>query len=356
MGDGLNHQLCSRSYPVAMPDLRETNVGLADKRISATLDRARVLREASFDLWLGLLAAEGWLNPGNGVDWARTTATGASGTMLISGRMPVQQSCWQPPSSLAICTDGRLVAHSEPCWALPCWSDASVQTVRSEINIVPLVLRSSKVVHETTSEATLGSRWTSPDPRSRSRVQVGGGNRSSLVELGRVDEALAGKRFLAEQPPPAFLEVQPAGANRDEHLLDAGMSGDPLLDRRALVAGEVVGDQEEVSRGVGLVDGLEQLEVTHGVTRAVLESQVLTVADAQGAIDPDLLGTPTVVERGLDPMTIGRPARNRRVAPGDERAQLIEAEDRPVQRGLGVERDGPDSFGANSGSPLSAQL
>ncbi len=88
----------------------------------------------------------------------------------------------------------------------------------------------------------------------------------------------------------------------------------------------------------------------------MLESQVLTVADTQGAIDPDLLGTPTVVERGFDPMTVARPARNRRVAPGDERTQFVEAEDRPVQRGLGVERDDPGPFGANSGSALWAQL
>jgi hypothetical protein len=43
-------------------------------------------------------------------------------------------------------------------------------------------------------------------------------------DLVGVGEGLPGQRLAPEDPPPAFLQVEPAGALGDEGVLDAGWS------------------------------------------------------------------------------------------------------------------------------------
>src|SRR5690242_3305542 len=64
------------------------------------------------------------------------------------------------------------------------------------------------------------------------------------IDLRGVGETLAGTGRRAEQPPPPFLEIQPARTRRNGHLGDAWMRRQPLPDRRAGVAGEIVHDEE----------------------------------------------------------------------------------------------------------------
>src|SRR6266511_6309046 len=60
---------------------------------------------------------------------------------------------------------------------------------------------------------------------------------------------------------PAFDEVQPGPAGGSEVQVEAGVGGQPLLDRRGLVGGVVVADQVQVQLGGGvLVDGFEEPE------------------------------------------------------------------------------------------------
>jgi hypothetical protein len=54
-------------------------------------------------------------------------------------------------------------------------------------------------------------RCTTPDPRIGVAIELGGrdpGNRGDIVG---VSEGLSGEGFAAEEPPPAFLQVEPAG-------------------------------------------------------------------------------------------------------------------------------------------------
>src|SRR5258708_23139464 len=78
----------------------------------------------------------------------------------------------------------------------------------------------------------------SPDPGPGAGVELGGGHPGSVGDLAGVGECLSGQRLAPEDPPPAFLQVQPAGALRDEGMADAGMIFPPGTRALAVVAGE----------------------------------------------------------------------------------------------------------------------
>ena len=56
---------------------------------------------------------------------------------------------------------------------------------------------------------------------------------------------------LRKSPPPAFGQVEPADADRDEDLMDPRVFARPLADGAAGVAGEAVGHDVELSARVG---------------------------------------------------------------------------------------------------------
>ena len=61
--------------------------------------------------------------------------------------------------------------------------------------------------------------------------------------------------LVGEEPEPAFDLVDPGRAGRGEVQVEAGVPGQPVLDRRGLVGGVVVADQVDVQvGGHGLVD------------------------------------------------------------------------------------------------------
>ena len=55
------------------------------------------------------------------------------------------------------------------------------------------------------------------------------------------------------------------------------------------MAGEIVGDQIEISQRIGVFDGVKQADVPDGVARARGQCHLLPIPDAQGTVDPDLL-------------------------------------------------------------------
>ena len=82
--------------------------------------------------------------------------------------------------------------------------------------------RSLKDVHEAAVGTVLGL-GPSPGPGPGVGVELGGGHLGSVSDLIRTGEGLAGQRLAPEDPPPAFLQVQLAGALGGEGVPDAGM-------------------------------------------------------------------------------------------------------------------------------------
>ena len=77
---------------------------------------------------------------------------------------------------------------------------------------------------------------------------------------------------------------------------------------------------------------------------------LLSVAHAQGAVDPGLLRASGVVDLVLDAASIRRPARRRRESTRDHRSELVGADDRRAVGRAGVEPDDPRPFPSKSGS------
>src|SRR3954471_4870903 len=94
-------------------------------------------------------------------------------------------------------------------------------------NEVLLVLHSSKQAGKAPSAVSWRWWWPSPDPGFGMAVELGGGQLGGVGDLGRVGEGLPGQGVPAEDAPPRLLQVQPAGAPGDEHLLEARMPGQP---------------------------------------------------------------------------------------------------------------------------------
>src|SRR5438045_9633383 len=104
------------------------------------------------------------------------------------------------------------------------------------------MLRSLKGVYKAPAVGPWFWLGSSPDPGPGAGVELGGGHPGGVGDLAGVGEVLPGQCLAAEDPPPAFLHVQPAGALGDEGVLDAGMAFQPGPGALAVVAGQVAGD------------------------------------------------------------------------------------------------------------------
>src|SRR5690242_11638951 len=145
---------------------------------------------------------------------------------------------------------------------------------------------------------------SSPDPGPGAGVELGGGHPGGVGDLVWVGEGLAGQGLPPEDPPPAFLEVQPAGALGDEGVPDAGMVLQPGPGALAVVAGQVIGDHVDHALGVGLLLELEEVLVEGAVAGRGAHGDRLPVSDAQPAVDPGLLRPAGIFQRRLDPVPI----------------------------------------------------
>lgn len=125
-----------------------------------------------------------------------------------------------------------------------------------------------------------GLGWGRPQIQGRARAlswavaDLGGAG-----DLAGVGEGLAGQGGLAEDPPPAFLQVQPAGALGDEGMADAGVVFQPGPGALAVVAGEVIGDHIDRALGVGLLGPLEEVLVCGAVAGGGAHGDRLPVPD-----------------------------------------------------------------------------
>src|ERR1700747_812006 len=108
------------------------------------------------------------------------------------------------------------------------------------------MLCSLKGVYKASAVGTRFGLGSSPDPGPGAGVELGGGDPGGAGDLVGVGEGLAGQRLAPEDPPPAFLEVEPAGALGDEGVADTGMAFQPGPGALAVVAGAGVGGSLEI--------------------------------------------------------------------------------------------------------------
>src|SRR5260221_4311911 len=171
--------------------------------------------------------------------------------------------------------------------------------------------------------------------------------------LARDWPAKALRRKIRHQPAMRFSHAAPTGM-KAWVMGDARVVLQPVAHGTTQVAGQIVGDQEEIAVRIRLVERLQQGKVAAGVARGGGLGQCLAVPDAQRPVDPDLVRSALIVEGHLAAVAIGGPARRRReVAWGSGRygAAFVDADDRRARRRRGGERDDPGPCGTLGRSP-----
>jgi hypothetical protein len=88
---------------------------------------------------------------------------------------------------------------------------------------IPLVLRFSKAVTKEAMQMAPCFGRPSPDPRLCSMVELCRGHLHGALDLISIGKTLAGKRITTEEPPPAFLEVEPTSTLGNEDVLNAAL-------------------------------------------------------------------------------------------------------------------------------------
>jgi len=91
------------------------------------------------------------------------------------------------------------------------------------------------------------------------------GHARGQVDLVGVGEGLAGQGLAAEEPPPAFLQVEPAGPSRNEDVLDARMPFEPGARLQAAMTAEIISDDEDVASWVIGFNIAQQGDVALGI-------------------------------------------------------------------------------------------
>jgi hypothetical protein len=158
-----------------------------------------------------------------------------------------------------------------------------------------LLLRSLKAIRKETAIVAMILGRPSPYPRFGSSVELSGRDARGLLNLIRVGKALTGESIAAEEPPPALLQVQPAGSFRNEDVVEARMLSQPGAGLGAIMAGEVVGDHEDVACRIVGFDVGKQGDVVRRVARSSTPGQFLAIAHAQRSIHPGFLRPTTVI-------------------------------------------------------------
>jgi hypothetical protein len=218
------------------------------------------------------------------------------------------------------------------------------------------MLSSLNAVTKNTSIVTPGLGRPSPDPGLGSPVELGGGHTGRLLDFPGIGKTLACEGITPEQAPPALLEIQPARSRGNEDLVEAWMRFQPGTRLQAIVAAQIIGDDEDIPAGIVRFDGFEQFNVAFGVTRGGTSGDFLAIAHPERPIHPGFFRPPTIIERRFDAVPIGRPARRRIKGAWHYWSQFVGADGRRPFGGRGVVGDDRGSFGTKSLSRGSLQL
>ena len=92
-------------------------------------------------------------------------------------------------------------------------------------------------------------------------IELSGRDASSLLDLGRRGKTLSSECITTKEPPPAFLQIQPARSCGNENVMEARMLSHPGPRLSTVVAGKIVGDDVNVPTGIIRFDVLKQRDV-----------------------------------------------------------------------------------------------
>ncbi len=187
-------------------------------------------------------------------------------------------------------------------------------------------------------------------------VELSRGDAGRLLNLVRIGKALTSLGITAEETPPALLQIEPTRPCGNEDVMETRMLREPGPRLGTIVAGEIVGDDEDVAGGIVGFDVSEQRDVVRRVARSGASGQVLAITHAQGSVDPCFLRSAAVIQRCFDAMSIGGPAWGGREAARDYWPEFVGADGRRALGRLRVVADDRRSFGTKSGSLLVPQL
>lgn len=187
-------------------------------------------------------------------------------------------------------------------------------------------------------------------------VELLGRHLHRAFNLTGVSKTLSSERITTEETPPALLEIEPAGALGNKHVLDARMVRQPGAGFQAVVTAQVVCNDENVPLGIVGFDVLEQFNVILGIARRCTARELLAIADTQRAIDPHLVIPAAVFQWSFDAMAVGRPGRGWRKGARDYWPEFVSADGRRSRWWRRVVGDDRRSFGTKSLSSLLPQL
>ncbi len=105
----------------------------------------------------------------------------------------------------------------------------------------------------------------SPDPGLGAEVELSRGDACGLLDFLGIGKTLSSQRIAAEESPPALLQIEPAGPSRNEDVMDARVLLQPGAGLKAGMTGEVIGDDEDVSRRIVSFDVGERGNVALGI-------------------------------------------------------------------------------------------
>lgn len=103
------------------------------------------------------------------------------------------------------------------------------------------------------------------------------------------------------------LQVEPAHPDGDERVLDPRMVLEPLAGGFAVVTGQVVGDDVDVTGRIGLFDQFEEALVFDAIVGGRGERDGVAVADADRSADPGLVRAARVFQWRFDPVPVDGP-------------------------------------------------
>ena len=106
---------------------------------------------------------------------------------------------------------------------------------------------------------------TSPDPRFGSPVELGRRDPRRLLDFRGGGETLPSQGIAAEEPPPAFLQIQPAGSRRDKDVMEARMLGHPGACLSTVMAAEIIRDNKDVTPRIVGFDVLKESDIVRRV-------------------------------------------------------------------------------------------
>ena len=96
-------------------------------------------------------------------------------------------------------------------------------------------------------------------------IELRGRDVGSPLDLTGIGKTLSGERITTEEPPPAFLQIEPARSRRNEDVMQARMLSHPGPRLSTVVATQIIRDNEDVARWIVRFNVLEECNIVRGV-------------------------------------------------------------------------------------------